>query len=292
MEYLQRLPDLLTEHRVLSSLLIVLVLSVLRILLHRLINRRVRDLRNRYVWRQMVTYLVVFHVFVGLLAIWIDWFRTTLTMLTLVAAALTLVSKELLLNFIAYWVIIWRGVFSVGDRVQIGTHLGDVMEIGFLYVALAEVGNWVGGDEPTGRVVKVPNAQVLTQPVPNYSRGRGLIWNELTIELPLASDWRTARSIAQQVLDQHTHPFSEEDLSELRKAGEELMFARRDALVYSRPHEDRIRLTLRYACKFYRRRRSEQAIWDDLLARLEQETDMIDKLRAPRKEDAEAKKNQ
>ncbi len=269
-----------TEHRILGSLALVLVLTLLRTLLHRVINRRVRDLRNRYIWRQTVTYFVIFNIAVGLVSIWAEQFRTTVAMLSLVAAALTLVSKELLLNFVAYWVIIWRGLFSVGDRIQIGTQVGDVMEIGFLYVTLAEVGNWVQGDDPTGRVVKVPNSTVLTQPVPNYSRGLSLIWNELALELPLASDWRSARTIALQVLQNHSHPFSENDLATLRKDGEELMFTRREPSIFIQPQGDKVRLILRYACKFHKRRRSEQTIWEELLERLGQETDLLGELKA------------
>src|ERR1700689_5224261 len=60
-------------------------------------------------------------------------------------------------------------LYAVGDRVQIGDTLGDVIDIGLLRTTLMETGNWVNRDSYNGRLVRLPNSTVLKVPVFNYS---------------------------------------------------------------------------------------------------------------------------
>jgi small-conductance mechanosensitive channel len=67
--------------------------------------------------------------------------------------------------------IVARRPFGPGDRIKIGPHAGDVVDRGIFQFAIMEIGNWVQADQGTGRMIHVPNAQVFTEPLANYSDG-------------------------------------------------------------------------------------------------------------------------
>lgn len=257
-----------TEGKIAGSLALVLLLYSLRILLNRVINRKVDDLRKRYVWRQIINYVFLFAALVLLVRLWFAWFQSIFTLLSVIAAATVIVSKELILNYIGYGVIIWRGLFNVGDRIQIGQYAGDVMEIGPVYIAIAEIGNWVHGDDTTGRTLKLPNSMVLTQAVANYSHGFPVIWNELTLELQAASNLAKAKEIALKIARAYSYQFTAKDFQQIREVHEDIMFTRSEPAVYLGWKDGKITLTMRYACKFHKRRQTEQQIWDNLLEQL------------------------
>ncbi len=197
--------------------------------------------------------------------LWFEWFQSILTVLSLIAAALTIVSKELILNFMAYGIIIWRGLFNVGDRIQIGQHVGDVTEIGPSYFSVAEIGNWISSDEPTGRILKIPNSRALTDPVANYARGLSLIWNEISVEITINSDLERAHNILTAIGRKHTHQLREAEKNSVRTSTEEIMFTSTEPDVFSRIKDGKLTLSLRYLCKFHKRKATEQAVWDAIL---------------------------
>ena len=70
-----------------------------------------------------------------------------------------------------WMLIIWRRPFAVGDRIQIGNHAGDVMDLTISRFTLAEIGNWVHADQITGRIVHIPTGKVFVEPLAVYKQG-------------------------------------------------------------------------------------------------------------------------
>lgn len=251
------------EIKILGTGVLVVVLYLLRLLAYRLITRHVEKINRRYAWRQSVNYVIYALALLLVVRLWFAWFQSVWTLLSLVAAALVIISKELLLNLVASGVILWRQLFEIGDRVQVGDRCGDVIDTGPIYFSLAEV----GAEEPTGRIIKVPNSMVLTQPVTNYTGRAALLWHEITLDLKADSSWEQARRIATEVAEAHTYVFTPEELADLRNTREEIIFTKTTPSVYVRVREGKMAVTIRYLCKFHKRRTTEQQIWEDLLAR-------------------------
>src|SRR2546422_8331017 len=70
---------------------------------------------------------------VGVILVSQTWFVGTsalTTYLGLVSAGLAIALKEPVSNVAGWAFIIWRRPFEVGDRVQIGPHAGDVIDLG------------------------------------------------------------------------------------------------------------------------------------------------------------------
>lgn len=198
---------------------------------------------------------------VGLVLIWLDSIGPILTALTIVAAALTIVSKELLLNFIGSFVIFWRELFAIGDRIQVGESSGDVIDKGLLYFTILEVGINDSTGHSTGRLVKVPNSHALTIPVINATRGAGYVWHEFKISLTKDSDWEQAKSILLTAVETY-YEQEKIDLQRVKKVFEKkrVFFNKLTPRAYLDVAKGGIQITMRYLCKSRMPRESQDHI--------------------------------
>src|SRR3989441_12617332 len=110
-------------------------------------------------------------------------------------SGLAIALKDPVTNLAGWIFIVWRRPFEVSDRVEIGGHKGDVIDIRLLQFTLNEIGNWVNADQSSGRIIHIPNGKVFTEPVANYDKGFKYIWNEVPVLVTFESDWRQAKAI-------------------------------------------------------------------------------------------------
>ncbi len=85
--------------------------------------------------------------------------------------------------------------FNTGDRVLLGGTKGDVVDIGVLRTTLMELGEWVDGDQYTGRIVRVANSYIFSSPVYNYTADFKFLWDEINVPLHFDSDIPLAKKI-------------------------------------------------------------------------------------------------
>lgn len=99
-------------------------------------------------------------------------------------------------SFIAWIYIVFRRPYQVGDRIQLGTLRGDVLEIGYLDTMIRECsGDYLGNDRASGRIIHFPNSTILRSEVINYAGpSRPFIWNETAIQIAYTSDLRFVES--------------------------------------------------------------------------------------------------
>lgn len=255
------------EARIIETAALVLILIMVRALLLVIVRRQIADDRTRYHWRKGITYVLgVLGLFIAG-RIWFVGFRSIATFLGIAAAGLVIALKEPLSSIAAWFFLIWRRPFVVGDRIQIADHIGDVIDVRIFQFSLLEVGNWIGADQSTGRVIHVPNGLVFTDPVANYTRGFPYIWNELEVAVTFESNWRTAKELLLEAAREHGHSLSEEAETEVLALGRRFMifYSTLAPTVYTRISERGIAFAVRYLCDPRRRRDSEQAIWEAAL---------------------------
>lgn len=261
-----------TNFQIFATAIVIAIGLILRGIVGRIINNRVQQLTSKYLWRQTANYIITIIGLIALLTIWFNDIKSFFQLITLVSATLILVSKELILNFVAYMVIVWRGLFEVGDRIEVGDKvIGDVMEFGPLYISVSEIGNWMSDDSPTGRMIKIPNSLALTQQIANYSKGLGLIWNEIEISISKDSDLVKAKEIADGIALKYSYQFSEKDKSEIKSHYQDLLFPTHDPNVMINLDEYKYKIIIHYICKFFKRRESESSIKQDLITRFNSE---------------------
>src|ERR1043166_4949527 len=101
--------------------------------------RSVTDPWSRYRWRKVVTYatLAVGIVIVG--HTWVPGMQTLATFFGLLPAGLAIALNEAVAVLAAWGFIVWARPFEVGDRIQIGAHAGDVIDLRLFQFTLNEI---------------------------------------------------------------------------------------------------------------------------------------------------------
>lgn len=249
-----------------SAALMVVVFILARIAISIAVKRDKRHSEAPYAIKN--TAIIFFAI--GLLIIWLEGLGPVLTALTIVAAALTIVSKEMILNFLGSFVIFWRELFAIGDRVQVGDHTGDVIDKGLLFFTLLEAGASASTGHSTGRLVKIPNMMVMTMPVINATRGAGYVWNEIRISLSRSSDWEKGKEILLELAEAYIAE-RKMNLDRVKESFErrKIYFNTLTPKVYVSVSTDGLGLTLRYVCSSRLVRESEDFIISGVLKRLE-----------------------
>lgn len=263
------------EAEVVINLLITLVIFVALWLVRRgilqIAYRRSDDLKTRYNWRKVSGYSLFFLLAVFIIPLWVRNGVGLTTYLGLLSAGIAIALKDPLTNLAGWVFVIWRHPFRVGDRIQIGDHAGDVVDIRVFQFTLMEIGNWVAADQSTGRIIHVPNGSVFLSPLANYSRGFDFIWNEVPIYITFESDWEQAMSILGEIAEKHSATPQQTQPKKKDTEEEYLIFYKYlTPKVYTRVVERGVELTIRYLCKPRQRRGSEQVIWEDVLRAFDQ----------------------
>jgi small-conductance mechanosensitive channel len=107
-------------------------------------------------------------------------------------------------SLIGWIYLLIRQPYRVGDRIQIGNALGDVIDVSYLDTTLWEFGGpYLSTQHPSGRVIKFPNSLVLSQTVYNYSWPLfPYIWNEIKFDIAYNSDLEYISRTMEQVVEE------------------------------------------------------------------------------------------
>lgn len=250
-----------------ETVIIIGLLWLVRTVAVYVINRRVKDVRARYSWRKTFTYVAIaLGVFlVGRL--WLTGIQSMATYLGLLSAGLAIALQGPLANLVGWFFILWRRPFEVGDRVQVGPHTGDVIDVRFFQFTVLELGNWVASDQSTGRVLHIPNGKVFSETVANYNRGFEYIWNEIPVLVTFESNWEQAKTLLQEIANRHAAHLSEDAARRVRQAAQHfaIIYTKLTPIVYTRVEASGVLLTIRYLAEPRLRRNTEHAIWEDIL---------------------------
>ena len=257
----------LTAQHIVTTAAVVLVLWLVRWLLLRMVWRRTEDPKARYGWRKASGYIAVALGVLIVGRIWVVNFRSFATFAGLVSAGLAIALRDLVANFAAWIFIVWRRPFKVGDRIQIGDHIGDVIDIRAFQFTLLEVRNWVDADQSTGRLLHVPNGLLLTQPLANYTQGFQYVWHEIPVLITFESDWKRAKEILGEIASRHAEHFSKLAEERIKEASKRFLifYPTLTPVVYTTVRDSGVLLTIRYLCRARNRRGSEQAMWESVL---------------------------
>ena len=259
--------SLALQARLLQTLIIVGGLWLVHRLALASMYRRAQDPWVRYKWRKTISYIVLL---LGLLFVGLTWIQragSLATYLGLFSAGLAIALKDIVANLAGWVFIAWSRPFDVGDRVQIGSHAGDVIDLHLLQFTLNEIGNWVDADQSTGRIIHVPNGRVLSEPIANYDKGFRYIWNEIPVTVTFESNWKKAKEILQGVATRHAEHLTEQLEKDLLEASRQYLIAytKLTPIVYTKVTDQGVCLTLRYLIRSRFRRGSANAIWEEVL---------------------------
>lgn len=172
-----------------ETIAIICLLILIHYIMIRVLRKKVHDDETRYKWRKNLTYILGFFGFILIGRIWFEGMGSVATFLGLLSAGLAIALKDPVSDMAGWLYLMWRKTIKVGDRVQIGEHKGDVIDMRFFKFSMLEIGNWVHADQSTGRVIHIPNHFVLRDSIINYTSDFDFVWNEVSIVITFESDW-------------------------------------------------------------------------------------------------------
>jgi small-conductance mechanosensitive channel len=136
---------------------------------------------------RLIVYLVLAAIAVS--ALFANWYAAVAS-LGLISLVLGFALQTPITSFIGWVYILVRRPYRVGDRISIEDATGDVIDVAYFDTTLWEVGGpYVSRNHPSGRLIKFPNAKVLTTAVYNFSWEMfPYIWDEITLQVAYNSD--------------------------------------------------------------------------------------------------------
>ncbi|UCC95569.1 MAG: mechanosensitive ion channel [Candidatus Omnitrophota bacterium] len=181
--------------KVIQTFVVILIGYVLIFIFVGIVNRRIQNVRVKHIVRKNIIYLLNILILLYIIFIWLRNINSITIFLSVIGAGIALALQEVILCMAGWFLIMVRRPFEVGDRIELGGVKGDVIDIRLFQVSLLEIGNWVGADQSTGRIVNVPNSEIFKRENYNYSRGFEFIWNEIKVLVTFESDWKRAEEI-------------------------------------------------------------------------------------------------
>ena len=156
----------------------------------RAVLRYAHDPRRRYqllLVRKIVMWAMVILI-IGLS--FVTEISTFATFAGLLTAGVAVAMQSVLVSIVGYFFLIGKYGIRVGDRIQIGTVVGEVIDLGLVRMHLMEM-NQQGPLGPTGRVVAFANLIVFQASGGLFKQipGVNLSWHESTVRLPEVPDY-------------------------------------------------------------------------------------------------------
>ncbi len=211
-----------------------------------------------------VIYLILF------IMIWGGELRSLILSITAILAAILLVSKEFIANFLGGVLFIISKPAKIGDSIEVQHYKGELLDINWTYFSLLEVSS---SKRLNGKILKIPNSVLLSNSI-----SRAYFVGEykptvlsLLVDAALA---HKAHGKLEQIAQEHTESIQ-------KKVQEEVLLMQNDHLVdipnalatcsFIPKDKDTVELQLRFFQPAQERSKTEQKILEDYYAWLQEE---------------------
>ncbi len=269
--------DFVTQNKIYISLIIIFCLFLLKKIIQWFVFKKVKTTESRYFLGKTFIYLQVGITLLLLIKVWFKGIKPIATYLGLLSAGIAIALKDIFTDIVGWIFILLKKPFSVGDRIQIDIHKGDVIDIRLFQFSIVEVeGEWIGGEQSTGRIINIPNSYIFTKPLANYTKGFSFIWNEISVLITFESNWEKAKKILLKTANEITVGVEEKAKKELKKASFKyyINYNVLSPTVYTKIEDSGILLTVRYLCNPRMKRITENEFWEKILKEFNINKDM------------------
>ena len=136
----------------------------------------------------------------------------------LITAGLAVAMQSVLVSIVGYFFLIGKYGIRVGDRVQVGSVTGEVIEMGLVRVHLMELSG-DGQMSPTGRVVAFANSIIFQASGGLFKQlaGVNLAWHEVTFSLPAGADYGALKDEMTQAVTRVIADYREDIVRQTRE---------------------------------------------------------------------------
>lgn len=237
------------------------------------VHHATQDHREQYRRRKFFTTIIAFAAGIVILILWAHTLKQKGTMIGLIGAGLAIALKEPLLSIAGRLAIFTGHMYTAGDRIEMQQMAGDVIDIGFFYTRMLEIGSWITADQYSGRILLIPNSMIFGTPILNYTQHLCLIWDEVVLPITFQSNMEAATRILTDVGTQYTGEFlrnAEHDLEQMRHQFLVPQLELKPA-VYVKVTSNWLELTMRYVVDPKKRRPASSFIYAEVFKRISQE---------------------
>jgi small-conductance mechanosensitive channel len=256
-----------------TALAVLLIYAVIKLIFEQLIANQIKEPKTRYSMRRISSLIAILTFIAVAIAIWVDNLQALLVSYGILAAGAAVALQDVFKNLTGGIVIFLTGTYKIGDRIEVQGKIGDVIDIGIFYTTLLETNEWVMGDQATGRLSIIPNNYVLSGVVNNYTRDHPYIWDEISIPITYASDWKKALKIIESVVSVETRESAEKSDKSISKLTDKYYLPKRstETTVFVVLTDNWINFYIRYITEVRQRRTVKDRLNRRLLAELEKE---------------------
>lgn len=254
-------------YKLMLSFVTIISLWFVNQILRLIIKRNIKSVEKLHSVKKFTRYFIYI---VGIFVIGQVWFqgvKSLGTFLGLFTAGLAIALKDVVTNCAGWFYLLWQSPFKIGDRIQIKDHQGDVIDIGLFKFTILEIGNWVDANQSTGRMIRIPNADIFNMPIANYSKGFNYIWYEIPIILTYESDWRKGKELFINLISEYAKSYEQQINQEMKSVKNDypINYRYTTPTIYTSTLDHGISLTLRYMVPTRAIRQSTHDIWEAVL---------------------------
>lgn len=253
-----------------TAFLLIILAQVLNGLLRPLLDNLLRRFDQRDALIAVFSLLLNIVAVLAALSILVGSVSSFITSLGLVGLGITWALQTPILCFTGWILINIKRYYRVGDRIKVNDIYGDVTQIDFLNTVVWEYGStWFTAEQPSGRLITIPNSLVLQTSVFNYTRDFEYIWDELAVSMSYESDLVFTKVT---VLKAANQTLGDSMVEPVRRYREILKQSKLDYSISEEPEvyitfdDSWVNLNLRYLVPARERRGTKNAILENIFA--------------------------
>ena len=186
------LKDFYLQHVVTTFVFFLTFLALRYLIIKQISNLKISSAETKRSIIVKVNNLFIIIIFLSIITIWSDEIKTMALSFVAIAAAIAIATKEFILCFIGgiyYWL---AKPFSVGDRIEISSFRGEVIDFKFLSTKIIEIGPGKDHSQYTGRMLIIPNSLYLTNTIAKESHHEKFTLHSFIVPIENNANWHIA----------------------------------------------------------------------------------------------------
>ena len=261
-----------TIGKIITSIILVLIVIALSKFFRARSVKKIKDVDKRYRLRKIISLISYLIIILIISIVFSDKLSGLTVALGVAGAGIAFALQEVIASVAGWMAISLSNFYKVGDRVQLGGSVGDVIDIGILRTTLMECREWVAGDQYTGRIVRVANSFVFKDSVFNYSADFPFLWDEIKLPIRYGSDVNLARKIIESAADEVVGSYISQAQQTWDKMLEKYRIENANVapMVFMIANDNWLEFSLRYVVDFQSRRITTNKLFtkihDDIIA--------------------------
>lgn len=186
------LDDYYLQH-IITTLIFFFVLITVRFLLVKQVSHlKISHPETKRSIIVKINNIIIIILFLSFITIWSDEIKTMAISFVAIAVAIAISTKEFILCFIGGFYKWLSKPFSVGDRIEISSFRGEVVDYKFLSTTLIEIGPGKEHSQYTGRALIIPNSIYLTNTIAKESHTESFALHSFTVPIANDENWMTS----------------------------------------------------------------------------------------------------